>query len=78
MEELLECRLNDLTGDSRVESNSDRAGEEVIELLGETDLGDDVGEGADGIWMSFRTTMREMCNRFLANLEETYSRADVS
>ena len=57
---------------------SDRTGDVAIEKPGELDRGGSVGEEFAGTWISFRTTMREMCSRFLANRTETYSRADVS
>jgi hypothetical protein len=78
IEALLDFVLKGLVGvgGSEVVLNSDRAGDVAIEWSGEVDRGGDAG--AVGTWMSFRTTMREMCNRFLANRVETYSRADVS
>lgn len=70
IEALLECRLS-LETVVDVALNSDRAGDVVIEWVGETDCGDNVGEELAGICTSFRTTMRERCNRFLANRLET-------
>lgn len=56
--------------------NSERAGE--AEGEGESEpLGDCAG-GKLGICTSLRTTMRDRCRRFLANLLETYSRASVT
>lgn len=70
IEALLECLLN-LESVVDVELNSDRAGDVVTEWIGEGDRRGDVGEEVAGICTSFRTTMRERCNRFLANRLET-------
>jgi hypothetical protein len=72
IEALLECRLSgDLVGVLEVVLKRDLAGDVATEKPGEADRGGVVGEEFAGIWMSFRTTMREICNRFLASRVET-------
>jgi hypothetical protein len=70
-EALLEFRLSGVGTVEDVVLKSDRAGDVVIEEPGEADREGSVGEEFAGIWVSFRTTMRERCNRFLANRLET-------
>ena len=71
IEALLECRLSDLDTVGDVVLNKDRAGDVAIVWDGESDRGGNVGKEFAGVWTSFRTTMRERCNRFLANRMET-------
>lgn len=70
IEALLECRLRGLETKSDVMLNRDRAGDVVTEWVGELDR-EGAGQGFDGTWTFFRTTIRERCNRFLAIRSET-------
>jgi hypothetical protein len=70
IEALLECRHSGLGTKSDVMPKKDRAGDMAIEWVGVPDLGGNVGEAVAGICTSFRTTIRERCNRRLASRSE--------
>jgi hypothetical protein len=54
------------------------AGDMVTDGVGGSGAFGGSDNGIPGMLMSLRTTIREICKRFLASLFETYSRADNS
>lgn len=73
----LECLLSDLVKFVAL-LKRDRAGEVVIDGVGELGVCARGGDGKDGIWISFRTTMSERWRHLRASRDETYSSAEVS
>jgi hypothetical protein len=76
-DDLLECLLIDLVKLVAL-LKRDRTGDVVTEWMDASGSFGDSGDGREGIWTSFRTTIKERCKAFRANLLDTYSRAAVS